>query len=46
MLPDLNDCDEHSSSARLLRTGVWLCILGATAVFWVAVGVLILSFVA
>lgn len=46
MLPDLTDSDEHSSSARLLRMGVWLCVLAATAVFWVAVAVLLLSLMA
>mgnify|MGYP001544932545 FL=1 len=40
---DMTSFDDQSLSARLLRTGVWLCIFGATVVFWLAVGLTMLS---
>ena len=40
---DMTNFDDQSLSARLLRTGVWLCIFLATVVFWLAVGLTVLS---
>jgi hypothetical protein len=43
---DTNSLDDHSASARLLRSLVGLCIYSAMALFWVAVGVILISLLA
>jgi hypothetical protein len=43
---DTNSLDDHSASARLLRSLVWLCLFSAMALFWVAVGVILISLLA